>query len=124
MYTTKPKGYIALIALLIVAVAGLAIGLSISLSGVDELQSSFSSTQAAIARNLANACIEDGLERLRNNFVDYVGTLSIGSNSCILTVEVSGNIATVTATGTVDTYHQKIEIQVDNNLAVISWQEE
>lgn len=120
----KQGGYIALIALLIIAAAGLTIGIAVSLSGIEELQSSFGSTQASIAKNLANACIEDGLEKLRNNFVDYSGTLSINLNSCIITIDVSGSNATLTATGFIDTYSQKIQIQVDNNLDVIAWQEE
>ena len=120
----KPGGYIALIALLIIAAAGLTIAMAVSLSGVEELQSSFGGTQASIAKNLANTCIEDGLERLRNDFVSYSGALSINSNSCIITIDVSGSSATLTATGTADTYSQKIQVQVDNNLDVITWQEE
>ena len=120
----RQNGYIALVALLIIAAAGLTIGIAVSLSGIEELQSSFGSTQALTAKNLANACIEDGLERLRNNFVDYSGTLSINSDFCIIMIDVDGNSAILAATGTVDVYHQKIEVQVDNNLEVMAWKEE
>ncbi len=122
--TSSQGGYIALIALLIIAAAGLTIGIAVSLSGIDELQSSYGQTQAMAARSLANTCIEDGLERLRQSFVDYSWSLSIDSNFCIISVVVNGSSAILTATGTVEVYNQKIQVQVDNNLNVISWLEE
>ena len=118
------RGYIALIALLIVVAAGLTIGIAVSLGGIEEIQMSFGGSRAAQAQSLANACIEDGLERLRNNWANYSGSLLIGGNSCIINTVVSGSNATLSAVGNVDIYSQKIKIQVDNNLDVIAWQEE
>lgn len=118
------SGYIALIALLIVSAAGLTIGLAVSISGIEEIQVSHGSTQATKAKNLANTCVEDGLERLRNSFVNYSGSLSINGNSCIIDIVVSGSNAVINATGTVDIYNQKLVIQVDNSLAITSWTEE
>lgn len=120
----KQRGYIALIALLIVAAAGLTIGIAVSLRGIEEVQISYAGSQAAKARSLANACLEDGLEHLRNNWTNYSGSLSIGSNFCIIDTVVNGSSATLTAIGTVDIYSQKIQIQVDNTLEVVFWQEE
>ena len=124
MIKKTQQGYIALIALLIIAAAGLTIGITVSLVGLDEVQIGYASTQAAKAKSVTNACIEDGLGRLRNNWANYSGTLSIDSNYCIIKTVVNGSLATVTATGTVDIYNQKIQIQVDNNLDVINWQED
>ena len=118
------QGYIALIALLIVAAVGLTIGIAVSLRGIEEVQLSFSSEQAIKSSSLANTCLEDGLERLRNNWANYSGTLSIDSDSCIISTVVNGSSATITATGTVDIHTQKIQVQVDNNLNVTSWREE
>ena len=117
------KGYIALISLLIIVATALTIGLAISLRGVEEIQISFGKSQAVKAENLANACIEEGLERLRNNWSNYSDSLAIGDNSCIINAEVSGSIATLYATGTADIYTQKIEVQVDDSLNVIYWEE-
>ncbi len=122
--TSYQGGYIALIALLIVVAAGLTIGIAVSLQGIEEIQVSFASIQAASAKSLANSCIEEGLEHLRNNWVNYSGSLSIGGDSCIINTVINGSNATLTANGTVDIYNQKIQIQVDNNLNIISWQEE
>lgn len=118
------KGFIALIALMVVVTAGLTIGLAVSLVGIEELQISLAKSESAKARLVANACVEDGLEKLRRNFVAFSDSLSIGEDSCIINVEVSGSNAIVTATGTVDVYNQKIKVGVDNTLTITSWQEE
>jgi hypothetical protein len=116
-------GYIALVALLIVAATGLTIGITISLIGIDELQLSYGGSRAANAKAVASACLEDGLGRLRKSWVNYSGSLSIGSDSCIINAVVSGSLATLTATGNSDIYQQRIQTQVDNNLEIVSWQE-
>lgn len=118
------QGYIALVALLIVAAVALTIGIAISLAGIEEIQISFGASQAAKAKTLANTCLEEGLELLRNQWANYSGSLSIDGNSCIITAVVNGSNATLTGRGTVDIYTQKIEVQVDSNLDVVFWQEE
>jgi len=121
----QQDGYIALIALLVVVSAALTIGIAVSLSGIEEIQMSYSDSQAGRAKNLANTCLEEGLERLRNNWVSYSPyTLSSAADSCIIDIVVNGSNATLNATGTVDIYKQKIQIQVDDTLDVITWQEE
>lgn len=117
------QGYIALIALLIIAAAGLTIGLAISIAGIDEIQLAHSKDQAAAAKSAAKACAEDGLEKLRNSFSTYSGTLSYDQYSCIINIEVNGTNATVTATGTVDIYNKKITIGLDNTMAISVWDE-
>jgi len=123
-FKAQNSGYIALVALLIVAAAGLTIGIAVSLRGMEEIQISFAGRQAAGARSIANACVEDGLERLRNNWADYAGSLSADENSCIISVVVDSNSAILNATGTVDIYVQKIQVQVNDDLNVAYWQEE
>lgn len=120
----QPQGYVALIALLIVAAAGITIGLAMSLAGIDEIQSSYGASQAVRARSFASACLEDGLERLRRGWASHSGGLSIAGDSCILTTAVSGSSATVTATGTVDIYNHRIQVVVGSDLTVTAWQEE
>ena len=123
-FTNYQGGYIALMALLVIVAAGLTIGIAVSLGGIEEIQLSFIGGRAAAAEILANGCIEEGLERLRHNWANYSGSLSAAGNFCIINTIVSGNNATLTAIGTVDIYSQKIEVQVDNSLEVVSWREE
>ncbi len=117
------KGYVALVALLIVAAAALTIGIAVSLRGIEEIQISYSASQAAKAKSLANTCLEEGLERLRNNWASYSGSWPIEESACIIDIVINGSNATLTAVGTVDVYTQKIQIGADNNLNIISWQE-
>ncbi len=124
MNVATPRGFISLVALLVVVAAGLTIGISVNLAGLQELQTSLDFSQARRAQQLANGCIEEGLGRLHTSFSSFATTLSFGYGSCILQVTVLGSTATLVATGTVDIYNQKIQVQVDNTLSVTSWQEE
>jgi hypothetical protein len=117
----EQKGFIALVSLLIVATAALTIGIAVSLRGIEEIQMSFDSGQAAKARNLAEACIEEGLEKLRANWANYSASLSVGTNFCIINTEADVNNAILYSTGSVDSYEQKIRVQVNNNLEVVYW---
>ncbi|MAF13433.1 MAG: hypothetical protein CMI53_00870 [Parcubacteria group bacterium] len=122
-YNNNQQGYIALIALLLVSATGLTIGIALSLGGIEEVQLSFGTSQAARAKSITNSCIEDGLERLRVNWSNYSGSLAIDQDSCIIDIVVNGSNATLAATGTVDIFKQKIKIQVDDTLEVTSWEE-
>lgn len=120
----KPSGYIALTSLLIIASAALTIGLAASLNSIDSLQSGFSHAQSARAFAAANACAEEGLQKLRNNWDNYSHRLSINGDSCTINVIISGTTASIESIGDVDVYSRKILIQVDSNLSILSWQEE
>lgn len=120
----KPNGYIALIALLIMASVGLAIGITVSLTSMNEIQNSFSQTQALSAKMAANACVEEGLEKLRRSWGSSSFTLLLDQDSCIINVVTSGSNAFLNATGTAGAFNQKIQVQADNNLEIIAWQEE
>lgn len=117
------KGYIALVSMLVVASVALTISIAVSLRGMEDLQMSFASSQAAKSASLADSCMEEGLNRLRQNWQDYIGiSLSIGDNSCIINVNESGTFASLEAYGNVDIFQQKAYAEVDNNLEVILWQ--
>src|SRR3989338_9781716 len=124
MHFEQQPGFIALVALLMIAAVGLTLGITASLSGIGEIQTSYAFDEAQQARYVTNACIEEGLEQLRRNWVPFNLVLSIDSDSCIIEAQLDGSIATLTATGTVDIYYQKIKIQVDDSFNVAYWQEE
>jgi len=120
--TKKQGGYIALISMLIVAAVSLTISMAVSLRGIEELQMSFASSQGARASNLADTCLEEGLNRLRQTWADYTINLSIGDNSCIITVDETGTEASLEAYGIVDNFTKKAYAEVDNNLEITLWQ--
>src|SRR3989344_9226615 len=120
-FRPRRHGYIALISLLIVAAAALTIGIGVSLTSISAVQDSFAFMQANRAKFLANSCVEEGLERLRENWANYSTSLSFAGGSCIINSLVDGNLADLTSEGTVDIFKQKIKIQVNQNLAVVNW---
>lgn len=120
----SPSGYIALIALLLVTTAALTIGLAVSLRGLNELQAGLAVSEAAVARSTVNACVEDGLERLRGSWANYSGTLSTGNDLCTIMVTISGNSATVSASSTSNGYTQSNTVQVSNQLEIVNWRDE
>jgi hypothetical protein len=120
---TQQRGYIALVALLIVVAAGLTIGLAVSLGGLDQIQMSFANSEAVKAKALANACVEEGLERLRNG-LSYSGSLSVNGNSCIITTVSNGSNYDLSAQASVNNYTQKIKVTVSSDLNNITRQEE
>ncbi len=117
------SGYIALIALMVIATAGLTAALQVSMSGIEEVKTSFMRTQVATARTAATACAEEGLERLRQSFTNYATTLSVNNTSCILTIGVSGTTATLLVTATSDRVTQSLHIEVDDQRNIITWEE-
>lgn len=123
-HRTQPTGYIALVALLIVATAGLTIGLAASLRGIDTLQGSLTISRAAVARAVANTCVEEGLEHLRTIWTNSNAQLSFDDGSCTMIVSINGSQATVLGIGTVDIFTQIIRVQVASTLEVISWEED
>lgn len=124
MKLKKQQGYISLVALLVIVTAGLTIGITVNLAGLQELQTSLDFSQSRRAQSLAQACVEEGLGRLDSDFSSFSTSLSFGDNSCIIEAVVSGSTAILHATGTVDIYSQKIQVDVDDTLAVSSWQED
>ena len=123
-YRAQPKGYIALVALLIVATAGLTIGLAASFRGIETLQGSLTVSRGIEARTMANACVEEGLARLRNTWAVTSAQLSFANGSCTMSVSINGTVATVSGVGAADIFTQTIRVQVTPLLEVVSWEEE
>lgn len=127
--THHQGGYIALVAVLIVLSGAVVLGVSLSLNGINELQLSFFERKSVEAFYLSDACMNEGLLRLRRD-AGYTGgnldnVLDEGE-SCEITVSNSGTEYTVQATGTKgDTTTRRIEAVVDtaSGFDVTSWQE-
>jgi len=73
------KGYITLLSVLVVGAVGIAITTSLILLGLSSSNTSFTYQQMHQAKNIANACAEEALEKIREStaFVGS-GNLSIG----------------------------------------------
>ena len=67
--TNKKNGYVALMSLLVVGAAGLAISTALILFGVGSTRTSLVIEQSSQSRNIANACAEEALKKIRNSLV-------------------------------------------------------
>jgi len=81
------KGYIALIAILIIVAVTLAVGISMSLLSVGQTQASFTEQQSRQSFQLADGCLEDAISKIKR--YDYIGSyyLNLKEGSCNITVE-------------------------------------
>jgi hypothetical protein len=124
----NPRGYVALLAVLVVGAIGIAVVTSVLLLGLGASRTSAAVERSDQAKGLANACAEEGLREIRASFSFTGGAgLSFGNGSCTYTVTSgTGPRRTVQATGTAGTVIRKVEVEVrrQNPLIVIdSWQE-
>ncbi|MCA9364012.1 hypothetical protein KC727_02230 [Candidatus Kaiserbacteria bacterium] len=122
------QGYVTLISVLIVGAVGVAVTLSLVLLGLSSSQTSFASEQSDQAKGLANACAEEGLQRIRDNTA-YTGTgnLSLGQGACTYTVTSHGSEnRTIRTVGIVGTIVREVEITINSiepDIQIVSWQE-
>jgi hypothetical protein len=121
-------GYITLISVLVVGAVGIAISTSLILLGLGSARISFAVEQSNQAKALANACVEEGLQQIRDS-MPYTGSgnLTLGQGTCSYTVaSQGGQNRTITAIGTVGTIMRKVKVIIDKinpAIQVVSWQE-
>ncbi|MEK7648951.1 MAG: hypothetical protein AAB400_03470, partial [Patescibacteria group bacterium] len=122
------RGFVSLIAVIIVGAIGMAVAVALLLSGTDATRQSFTEEQSAQSGALRDACIEEALARIKNSS-SYTGsdTLTLGAGSCTFTVaSQGGQLRTITSTGTVGSIVQKARVTIDKitpSITIASWQE-
>ena len=126
--TTNSHGYITLLSVLVVGAVGMAIASSLLLLGLASSRTSFALEQSAQARMLADACVEEALQQIRDVPL-FAGsnTLMLGKGVCEYSVtNLGGSGAFVTASSTVGNVVRKTEVTIDAinpTIHVAVWQE-
>lgn len=128
MLDLNNRGFITLISVLVLSAVGVAVGVSLILSGLGLSKTSFALEQSGQAKALANACAEEALAQIADSVpFSGSGSLTLGQGSCTYTVtKLTGQNRTITASGTVGTIIRKISINIDQitpSIHVASWQE-
>ncbi|HEX6258527.1 MAG TPA: hypothetical protein VFZ48_03540 [Candidatus Saccharimonadales bacterium] len=123
----RERGYIALMAVLVVGAACLAIATTMLTMGVDTQRGVIISEQAAQARGLAHACGEEALQEI-NQSTTFTGTntLTLGQGGCSYTVTNIAGLITIDAIGTVKNVVCKVKIYATitaQSISITSWQE-
>jgi len=123
------KGFVTLISVLVISIAGTAIAITLLWLSVGSTKSSLAIVQSSKARELSNLCAEVALNNLKLD-VNYSGdeSMVLTEGTCeILPILGSGNNdRTVQTIGNVDTFVRKVEIQVQEvspQIILSSWQE-
>ncbi len=122
------KGYVALLAVLIIGAASLAISLALLTAGADSQRGTLVTQQSAQARSLASSCAEEALEQMHDNTA-FTGTnsLLLGQGSCSYTVTNTGGTGRIIdVTGTVNSVVRRAKIYVTisaSSISITSWQE-
>ena len=123
-----PRGFVSLIAVIIVGAVGLSVAVFLLLNGIDSMRASFAGEQSSQARALADACAEHALGLIREQ-TSYTGTdgLTLGGGTCTYIVtSQGGQNRTITSTGTVAAMIRKVRIVIDAitpDITIASWQE-
>jgi hypothetical protein len=125
---TYSGGYIALISVLIVGAAATAIALTLLTTGSDASRSALVIQQSVQARQLADGCAEEALQKIHDS-TSYTGTssLTLGAGTCTYTIASTGtSTRTIATTGTISSVVRKSMVYVTINsssLSITSWQE-
>src|SRR3990172_255551 len=111
----KPRGYVALVSVLLVGAIGVVIATTLLLLGLGHSRTSFSAQQSTQARGLANACAEDALQRVRSSNGSFTRTQSLtlptGTGTLTVTTQ-GGQTRTVEATGTAGSVVRRVKITI------------
>lgn len=82
----KPKGVVALIAVLVIMVTLISIGITIAAVGNDEAALSNVIDDGELAFSIADACVEEGFIRLKADAAYAGGSFALGGGACGISV--------------------------------------
>ena len=122
------EGFVTLVSAILVGAVGVAIGTAVLLLGLGFSRTALVKVQSGQARALANACMEEGLQQIKDS-IPYTGTgtLTLGQGGCTYEVTSQGaQDRTIQATGTVGTVIRKVTVVINKitpAIVVVSWQE-
>jgi len=122
------RGFGALIAVLVLGAIVTSVAAYMILIGIDISRTGVALEASAKAKALSAACVEEGIEKIRESIVFAgSGSLIIGDGSCSYTVtNTGGTNRTITSTGTVGDLVRKSKATINGinpTINVASWQE-
>jgi hypothetical protein len=122
------RGYIALLAILVIGAASLAIATALLVTATDSQRFTLVVQQSSQARALAATCVEQALQAMHDN-TSFTGTnnLSLGAGSCTYTVtNLGGSSRQIDTSGTVGNVVRRIQVYATigaSSISITSWQE-
>lgn len=122
----RQEGFITLMSVIITSAIGIAIASAVLLMGIGSAKTSIVVEQSSQAKNLASACAEEALERIKET-PSFTGSGNLSLNQGICVFSVAGGLPNITinATGTVSTVIRKVKATVSqiNPKIIYTWAE-
>lgn len=122
-----PRGYAALISVVMVMLTVTAVGLTMTVMSADSLLSTMRFDQGVTLTYLADSCAHDTLLHLRDDGLAYVGTHTmtvLDGNCTIVVTNTTGSTVDVAIDAEQNNYHRLVEQTVDvSTNTVLLWQE-
>jgi hypothetical protein len=125
---SHPRGYIALLSVVVLGIVGVSIMLSVILSGITALKTDLALQQSSQVRSAASSCGEEALEKiLETGTTTSSGNLTLGSSTCSYAItSQNGQNIKINATGMQGTLMSKVQILIATtspSIVLSSWQE-
>ncbi len=122
------RGYIALLSVIVIGAIGVAVLLSVMLSGITTTKTDYVVEQSGSAKVLASSCGEEALQKLLETGTTSINaTTSIGNGICSYTItSQNGENITISASAVVGTLTSRVKIVVATtspSIILSSWQE-
>lgn len=122
------RGYVALIAVLVMGAVAVTVTSALLYTGVDSQREIRIEQSSAQALHLSTACVEDALQSIKNSSpFTGSGSVTLATGSCSFVVASTGtSTRTIDATSTVNNVTRKIKVYVTINLSslsITSWQD-
>lgn len=127
----KLQGYVSLVSVLVIIAAGTAMVSVLLWLSTGSAKSSILAFQSEKAKNLADACAEEALTKLKDDYNysgNEAGSIVSADGSCFIRPVVNPGTATpsIEVTGTVNDITRKIVIDVSQDVTQVvvnDWQE-
>ena len=124
-FLVKPNqnGYIAVVTVLVIVAVLTIIVLTVSLSSLNDTQSSFYGSRGNNARGLLEACVQESLYQL-NTKNTLPTSVTVPTGSCSVTTNLlNGNYSTFTVSTTLNTFTKSVQVVAYrfNNVVIQSW---
>lgn len=122
------KGYITLLAVLVLGAVAIIIAISLLSLGTSSTKTILAIEQSNQAKALANACTEEALQQIKDS-VSFSGSnnLILGQGNCEYTViKLTGQNREINSIGMIGTIIRKNKIIIDSitpNINIVSWRE-
>jgi|SRR3989344_2986557 len=109
----RKSGIAALFVVVVLGAASLILAMSATFLGLGEIEEAFEATRGGRAFSIADGCLEDTLERIREN-PNYDGSIppTFADGSCTIIVTSSGPQRTVAVEVTSGNYKKKVQAAV------------